>query len=147
MKKYLIALFVGMAMLGTVVAQEFTKGRNMVIHPLQVLVEQFTPVAFPIEYQNSVASNQFDRANLYTYIQLITNSARMEYQVLYQTDFFGKILFLAYSNGLSAIFNKKEKPVFALQKCISEINHNLFSVQNSETAIDCIIDRLNYCSD
>ncbi len=128
-------------------AQHFTKLRHSLILPAQVLIEQYQLIDLPGEKNDAFSMSQFDEANPYTYIQVITDKSGKNYHILYQTDFFGKVNLLAYSQTLIFIFNKKEKPFFTFQACIKNLTRSVFATQQSETAIGCIIDRLNYCSE
>ena len=53
---------------------------------------------------------------------------------------------VSYSNFGIPIFNKKEKPMFMFTNCIQDLNTSISQNQNIETALNCIIDRLEYCS-
>ena len=61
--------------------------------------------------------------------------------------FTGKILFLSYSNNLSDLFNKKSKPMFLFNHCLKEINDHISSIQIMDATVQCMLERLNYCSD
>jgi hypothetical protein len=128
-------------------SQAFFKAQQSAIMPTQVLFENYTMLMLPEGNGKDLALNRFDNRNPYTFIQLIRDREGREYHILFQTDFFGKILLLAYSNNLHPVFNRKEKPFFALQHCINSLNSSLFSLENSASAINCILQRLNYCSE
>ena len=128
-------------------AQTFNKANQMSIFPSQVLIENYTIVPLSQDNPGPPPENLFDIKNPYTFLQVISDKNGREYHILYQTDFFGKILFLAYSNNLSPVFNNKEKPFFGWQLCIRKLNQSIFSLQNSDVAVNCMLERLNYCAE
>ena len=93
-------------------AQQYSTTELSIIKPSQVILENYTRVNLSNETIDDPMVNIFDLHNPYTYLQMITDAAGNGYHIILQTNFFGKILFLCYSNNLSAVFNKKEKPQF-----------------------------------
>ncbi len=144
--KEIAALGVFMILTVSVHAQNYSRGEQTVIQPLQVMIENYTIITLGKEIANDPNANRFDKSNLYTYLQLIRDNTGKDYQVLFQTNFAGKLLLLAYGNNLSAIINNTEKPQNVFVNCVKQVNDHLSSIQNAEAAIKCIIDRLNYCS-
>ena len=128
-------------------AQQFSTAEISTIKPVRVIIENYTCVNLSGEVIDDALANIFDINNPYTYLQIVNDAAGKSYHILLQTNFMGKILFLAYSNNLSAVFNKKEKPKFLLLHCLKEINNHLSSVQVMDEAVKCIVERLNYCSE
>ncbi len=128
-------------------AQRISRGEHSLAIPVQVLLTQYTPILLPAYLGSTEQLNRFSKDNPYTYIQVLTDRSAQNYHLLYQTDFYGKILFLAVSNNVTWLMNKPDKPLFAFNTCIRKINNSLFAMQNAETAIECIIARLEYCSD
>jgi len=139
-----VAFFFGNAQLK---AQQFILGFQSTAQPAQILIDQYTMVALSIEKPPAEHMNHFDFQNPYTYIQMLSDKNNISYQILYQTDFFGKVLFLAYSNNLTAIINKQDKPMLGFLTCIKNINRSFFPTDNIDIAINCLINRLNYCSE
>lgn len=127
-------------------AQLYSRGEQTTILPSQVMIENYTAIVLGKEISAIPGGNRFDKSNLYTYLQLIHDDGGRDYQVLFQVSFQGKILFLAYSNNLAGIFNKADKPMNVFVNCIKTVNDHLSQIQNTEAAIRCIIERLNYCS-
>ena len=132
---------------GNLFGQEFQRGESMVVQPLQIIPEQFTMIRLPEEVVTGNGANRYDNGNLYTYMELLFDGRQKTYQVIYQTDFMGKILFLAISNNLTSVFMRKDKPMFLFQSCIKELNRLLSPVQITEKAMQCVIERLNYCKE
>lgn len=149
MKGYIISTIVFVFILTNAVAgyaQSFSRGEQTVIQPMQVLMENYTIISLRIENEHAADGNRFDRTNPYTYLQLLYDESGKGYQIIFQVSFSGKILLLAYSNNLSALFNKMDKPLNIFSNCIRTVNSHVSPVQNIDAAILCIIDRLNYCS-
>ncbi len=128
-------------------AQPYYLGEQLTLRPSQVIIENYTMIPLSKEIIDDPAANQFDRANPYTWLQLVNDNGRNNYHILFQSSFMGKILFLAYSNNLAALFNKMEKPMFLFMRCIKKINEHLSSVQTANAAVNCIIERMNYCAE
>ncbi|MEO7528561.1 MAG: hypothetical protein ABIT35_09995, partial [Chitinophagaceae bacterium] len=101
MKK--ILLIIGVACLCEiqmpVQAQTYFRGEQTVIQPLQVMIENFTTITLPKEVTEDPNANHFDRNNVYTYLQLLRDGWDKTYQLVFQTTFSGKIIYLAYGNS------------------------------------------------
>jgi hypothetical protein len=146
MKKILLSFLI-LLLYKNLKSQQFSNSELSVIKTSQVIIENYTVVTLSKEIIDETMANRFDAANPYTYLQVINDESGNSYHILFQTNFNGKILFLSYSNNLSALFNKRDKPMFLFTRCLKEINNAISSVQVTNTAIKCIVDRLNYCSD
>lgn len=128
-------------------AQYYYKAQQYNITPSQILIENYTSVGLSSDDTKALHFNEFDITNPYTFIQAITDNAGQMYHIIYQTDFVGKLFFLGYSNNLSSIFNNPEKPVMRLLYFLKNIKENLNTSESSTIAINCMIERLNYCSE
>ena len=91
-------------------------------------------------------ANQFDIKNTDTHLQVLIDNNGKKFHILLQTNFMGKVTFLSVSNNLAVIFNKKERPMFVFKNCIQDLNTYISPGQNIETALNCVIGRLEYCS-
>lgn len=147
MKKIFLSLLLLILYSNNVRSQQFSNSELSVIKTSQVIIENYTSITLSKEIIDETMANHFDIGNPYTYLQVINDESGNRYHILFQTNFNGKILFLSYSNNLSALLNKKDKPMFLFTRCLKEINNAISSVQVTNTAIKCIVDRLNYCSD
>lgn len=143
---YLILLFC-MSLFCKLSAQKFSVTEFSTIKPSQLISEHYTMISIDNGTVDDNKLNRFDGNNPYTYLQMITDDVGNKYHILLQTNLAGKILFLGYSNNLSAIFNKADKPTFVFRHCLKEINKHITSIQITALAIKCMIDRLNYCSE
>jgi hypothetical protein len=150
MKKIIVKLFSAVSLVFAGInlqAQQFSNGELSVTKPSQVINENYIPVTLSKEIIDEAMANSFDVHNPYTYLQIVNDATANRYHILFQTNFSGKILYLAYSNNLSAIFNKKDKPMFLFTRCLKEINNFISPIQVIEAVLKCMIDRLNYCYD
>lgn len=127
-------------------AQLYVAGEFSAIKTQQVIIENYTSVKLVKEFREAMPVPSFDPKNPYTFLQLVMDEKGNNYHILLQTNFSGKLEYLAYSNNLSALFNKKDKPMFLFLHCLKEMDKHALSVQITGAAIKCIIDRLNYCS-
>ena len=147
--KTLTIKFVGILMLsvlgGTTTAQKFFKAELSVVQPGLLIMDNFSQVALSESNVSEDGLNRFDKKNVYTYIQRIGNDELVNYQVLYQTSFTGKLLYLSCSNNLFLVFNNPAKPMNVFVNCMKKIAAEFSGSQQVEAAIACIIDRLNYC--
>jgi len=147
MKTIYITALLCLSMFCRISAQKFSVTEISTIKPSQVIIENYTIITVDNGTADDNKVNRFDGNNPYTYLQMITDDAGNNYHILLQTSLSGKILFLGYSNNLSAVFNKPDKPKFVFQHCLKEINKHITSIQITALAIKCIIERLNYCSE
>ena len=129
----------------TISAQQFTAGEQVVIKTSQVIIENYVIVKLSKEIIDEPMANRFDVSNPYTYLQVVIDAFGKKSHIIYQTNFSGKIIFLCYSNNVSGLFNKKNKPMFLFTSCLNAVNKNISPVQITDAVIGCMIDRLNYC--
>ena len=128
------------------IAQQYNATELSPVKPSQVLIENYTRINLAKEVTDDAMANQFDSNNPYTYLQLLNDEKGNMYHIVFQTNFYGKILLLAYSNNMAGLFNKVDKPMFLFQHCLKEMNVQLSPVQVTRIAIKCVVDRLNYCA-
>lgn len=128
-------------------SQYFTKAELFVISPGQVLPENYTTINLGAEVITDETANLFQSNNPETRLQVISDISGNRYHILLQTNFSGKITYLAISNNLEQAFNKREKPMFLFNQCIKQLNSYNSPQQNIEAAIQCVMKRLEYCSD
>ena len=147
MKTILIIFLCCIIFCSNVFSQQYSCTELSPIKPLQVIIENYTCINLSTEIMDDAMANRFDVNNPYTYLQMLHDESGNGYHILLQTNFSGKILFLAYSNNLSAVFNKADRPKFIFQHCLKEINRHISSIQVKDAVIKCMIDRLNYCSE
>jgi len=147
--KYLfyVAILLTTSLSKSATAQYFNKAQQYSISPTHLLIENYTSVGLSSDDTKALHFNEFDITNPYTFIQAITDNAGQVYHIIYQTDFVGKLFFLGYSNNLSSIFNNPEKPKMRLLNCLKNTKDDLNTSESATIAIDCLLERLNYCSE
>lgn len=128
-------------------AQEFTVGELSLIKRDLIITGNYIPVLLSKAISDDPMINKFDINNPYTYAQMLRDTKGNSYHILIQTTFFGKILFLAYSNNLAGVINKTNKPAFMLLRCLKDINKPLSAIEVMNDAIRCLVGRLNYCAE
>ena len=146
MKKIILSCLLAVSVYSAVFPQSYSIAELTTIKPSQVIIENYIRLDLSKEIIDDAKANQFDVNNPYTYLQMLNDSKGNSYHIIFQTNFSGKILFLCYSNNLSAVFNRADKPKFLLTHCLKEINNHVSAVQVMAAAIKCMVERLNYCS-
>ena len=127
-------------------AQNFNKGYVSIVATAQVIPENYFLIKLNPEMIGDQHANVFDINNTDTHLQVLIDNTGKKYHILLQTNFMGKVTYLSISNNLVPIFNKKEKPMFMFENCIQDLNTSISQNQNIETALSCIVGRLEYCS-
>jgi hypothetical protein len=144
-KLFICILFIHWLCPGIIVAQSFYKSEKFTISPTQIIIDNYTIIDLKSLKGPSLSSNVFDKNNVYTHLQNINDVNGASYQILYQTDFSGKLTMMSFSNNLSSFFSCNGKPMMAFDFCISNINENNFPEKTTEEIINCIMARLNNC--
>lgn len=127
-------------------AQIFFRADKTSVDPRQVIAENYSVIRLPDAGNEEMKLNIFSRDNPYTWLQLIADDRQKVYHIIYQTSFTGRLLYLGISNNLLALFSKKEKPMFIFNDCLEKLRDEIMSEKIREGAIDCILERLLYCS-
>ena len=127
-------------------AQTFNKGYLSIVPTVQIIPENYFTIKMQPEMIGDSKANLFDINNADTHLQILIDNTGKKYHILLQTNFMGKVTYLSISNNLVPIFNKKEKPMFMFESCVQDLNTSISQNQNIETALSCVIGRLEYCS-
>lgn len=144
MKSLLLFIFLNTSF--SVYSQVFNKGHLSIIPTAQIIPENYFVIKLPAEMIGDPKANFFDINNTDTQLQILTDSKGKKYHILLQSNFIGRVTFLSISNNLAIIFNKKEKPMFEFMNCIQDLNTSISPTQNIEAALNCVIKRIEYCS-
>ncbi len=123
-------------------AQHFIKTNQLVTDPTAIIIKNYSPISLI----NEKYLPDFDSKNSYTFIQKITDQNNTVYHVLYQTDFFGTINFIALSNDLWQMFNCNKVGLLSFYSCNHKHSSSNFSMEIIDNVINCILERLNYCT-
>lgn len=127
-------------------SQTFNKGYLSIVPTAQIIPENYFVIKMPVELIADPKANIFEFNNADTHLQVLTDNAGKKYHILLQSNFMGRVTLLSISTNLSVIFNKKEKPMFEFMNCIQGLNTSISPNQNIEAALNCVIKRLEYCS-
>lgn len=127
-------------------AQPYNKGEQTIVPASQLIIENYTTIQLAAPVMQDEKANRFDANNTATYLQVLTDNNGRKYHILLQLNIMGKLSFLSISNNLAMQFNKREKPMFGFNHCANELNAFMSARQNIEAAVNCIIARLEYCS-
>lgn len=133
-----------MAMNFNAKSQIYSIGENSTVSPKLIAEDNFSIIKLSRAEIDGEKTNRFNIQNPYTYIQSINDDRKRVYQVLYQTNFTGRVLYLAVSKNLSDLINNKERGVLAFHSCVNGINEEFTSLKNQEVAINCILQQLNH---
>jgi len=124
-------------------AQEFRYGEMEIEKPEQVILSNFTGLSLPME-DGTPNANRYNPVNPYTYLQMILNERNNLYQLLIQTDFWGRIIYVGYSNNLAFAFDGRKRPLPVFYQCIKQVNTQFGTAQKIQRLLSCILGLLNH---
>jgi hypothetical protein len=122
-------------------AQYYYKTERYPIAPAQVLLDQYHPFSLNETPATSENLPSFDVQNPYTYLQVIADDNGKKYHLLMQSDFFGKLLYVAYSENMNGLFKKERGDVLRVSHCM--IKKKQESAESMEAIVDCILETIN----
>lgn len=124
-------------------AQEYRYGDMIIEKPGQVIVSNFTGIPLPVE-DGTMNANRFNPQNAYTYLQMIYNEQNNVFQLLIQTDFYGRIIYAGYSNNLFVVFSNKSNTINIFNQCLKQVNSQFGTLQKMQRLLACFLEQLNY---
>ncbi len=122
-------------------AQFYYKAEQYHVAPSQVLLDQYRPLSWKDLQSTSADSPSFDPQNPYTYLQVIVDGNGKKYHLLMQTDFFGKALYVAWSENMNGLLNKEAGVFLRLAHCIATKKQE--AAASLEGLVDCILETIN----
>lgn len=125
-------------------AQQYRRGEQTRVPAWQVMPEFYVSIPLPVTGEGKPVPGRFDAGNALTYIEILYDPQQRPQQVLYQTDFMGKLMYVGISQGLSTAFHRPDKPMIFFSKCLRDLNLSLASWKLADHALQCILDRLNF---
>ncbi len=134
-------MFLTIAMRLPASAQFYYKTERYPIAPAQVLSDQYHALSLNETPAASEDLAFFDARNPYTYIQVIAADNGKKYQLLMQSDFFGKLLYIAWSENMNGLFKKERGDLLRLSHCM--IKKKQESADSMEAIVDCILETVN----
>lgn len=112
------------------------------VEPRQIIADDFIPIVVkPTEFDGAL-SGRFNIYNPYTYICLIYENDKTTHQLLFQTSFRGKVVFLAVSKLLLQRFGKIAKPESIFISCPELANAEMISAVLMEVLIGCMMEKI-----
>ncbi len=144
--RILLTLFLLGTACGGVKAQQYRRGEHTRVPAWQVMPEFYVSVPLPISGEVKPIPGRFDAGNALTYLEIVYDLQQRPHQVLYQTDFTGRLLYIGISQGLSVAFHRSEKPMIFFTKCLRDLRESPASWKLADQAMQCVIDRLNFSS-
>ena len=126
-------------------AQGFFKGNSVNVNPSMVIIEEYTTIDLPENNHKFLLQKGFDYKNDATFILPITDENSKVFHVLYQTDFSGKLIYLAVSNNLLEWFLCEKKPMMSFDLCVKKMDCAFFPEKCIDEVIECVIQRLRAC--
>ena len=121
--------------------QEFIKGINSITSPLFVNLNNFIQV----KIESNGTEFSFEKENPYTNILLVINQNQESFQILYQTNIWGDLSYLALSNNLYSYFDCPQKLDLSFFTCIKKARSSVLKSNIIDEQINCVIERLNWC--
>jgi len=138
-----ILLFLILFGTNSLTAQTYRLGPMWVEKPTLLLSTNFTGIPLPIE-DGTMNANRFNFDNPYTYVQVIYDERNAVFQLIIQTDFFGRIVYAGYSNNLSFAFDQSKNPIHIFNQKLKQVNTQFGVVQKIHYLLQCILERINY---
>jgi hypothetical protein len=126
-------------------AQSIFKGITVNISPSIIIMEEYTTLDLHENNHKFLLQKSFDYKNDATFILPLTDENSKVFHVLYQTDFSGKLIYLAVSNNLLKWFVCEEKPMFSFDLCIKKMDCTFFPEKCIDEVIECVMQRLRAC--
>jgi len=126
-------------------AQSIFKGVSVNISPSIIIMEEYSTIDLHENNHHLLLQKSFDYKNDATFILPVTDENSKVFHVLYQTDFSGKLIFLAVSNNLLKWFVCEEKPMYSFDLCVKKIDCAFFPVKCTDEVIECVMQRLRFC--
>ena len=122
-------------------AQQFSFGHEERISPLQLLPQNYL---FISKENGDRIQSKFNIQNTDTFLQLVYDEKGVTHHVLYQTEWNGKLSFLAISKELETFFYcKRSTAVFNF--CINKTKQFEFTEDINKSILDCVLKQLNSC--
>ena len=140
MKKYLLSwliLFLNMPC----ESQTYFKKNLLSISNDQLVLNNYSTIKI-VELE---LNNYFNTKNPYTYLLLIGDELGKSHQLIYQTNFLGKLEYIGLSNSIYNQFKCAKMPTWKFNNCINQTDITMLNSIFIDEIIDCILMRINDC--
>jgi hypothetical protein len=92
-----------------------------------------------------VLNNYFNTKNPYTHLLLIGDEQGRNHQLIYQTNFTGKLEYIGISNSIYNQFKCAQMSTWKFMTCINQTDKTTLNSIFIDEIIDCILMRINDC--
>ena len=111
-----------------------------------ILQENYSQLFLQDKGSNNGNLNKLDLNCADNFIEILQDPNHKRAHILIQTNFFGEIQYVAVSNNIFLAIDRKDKPKFIFNKCLSEVRNGVANAQeNIDKIINCILNRLEDC--
>ena len=98
-----------------------------------------------IKIQHKFFDKEFDSKNPYTFIIVLADRNKNVFQLLYQTNFEGRIVYFGFSKNLMNWIACENYPNFRLDNCLNVVKPYYLSEENNENILNCFLKQINNC--
>lgn len=99
----------------------------------------------PLQIAGLELNKYFNTKNPYTYMLLIGDEVGRNHQLIYQTNFTGKLEYIGLSNSIYNQFKCTEMSTWKFNACIIQTDKTMLNSIFIDEIIDCILKRINDC--
>jgi hypothetical protein len=143
MWKVSLILWVVFSICSNILYGQYVVVQKALQDPAWILPDQYRNLDLTMITSSTLS---FDPANPYTYLIQIKGDEQDMHQVLVQTDFKGRLLYAGMTSKIWALFHLPEKPMNGFKICMGSIDNVFVIKEPIQILIDCIVERLKYCS-
>lgn len=122
-------------------SQLYFKKNWLMISNDQLVINNYST----LKINGLVLNFNFNTKNPYTYMLLIGDELGKTHQLIYQTNFTGKLEYIGLSNSIYNKFKCVEMPTWKFNNCINQTDITLLNSIFIDEIIDCILMRINDC--
>jgi len=140
MKKYVLSWLIVLLYIPCE-SQSFFKKNLMSVSNDQLVLNNYST----IKIAGVELNNYFNAKNPYTYLLLIGDEFGNSHQLIYQTNFTGKLEYIGLSNSIYNKFKCTEMPTWKFNTCINQKDKKTLNSIFIDEIIDCILIRINDC--
>jgi hypothetical protein len=126
-------------LLNSLKSQQITKLEEIHFNASHVIIQDF------IKIQHKNFDKEFDSKNPYTFMVLLADRDKNIFQLLYQTNFEGRIVYFGYSKNLMNWITCENYPNYKLDNCLNVVRPNYLSEENNEIILSCFLKQINNC--
>jgi hypothetical protein len=122
-------------------SQGYFRKNWLMISNDQLVINNYTA----LKIAGVALNNYFNTKNPYTHLLLIGDEQGRNHQLIYQTNFTGKLEYIGISNSMYNKFKCAEMPTWKFNACINQTDKTTLNSIFIDEIIDCILMRINDC--